>query len=174
MFQQNHHNSGVKLQYHSSHQLRLIGPRNHISRTFAPARSVVSIPPHWEAPSNAVAGPFPDISSAASACQQFGEIRNKFTKMYSTYINFQCFSELHRLKYSKESKKNPSLVLQPKKKHAPTWTHQSLVVSILVASLNVDIRRAIHKLRQVEHVLLGNVGQAQIPMLIDLPCVFSF
>ena len=34
-----------------------LGPRNHISRTFAPARSVVSTPPHWEAPSNAVAGP---------------------------------------------------------------------------------------------------------------------
>ena len=33
-----------------------------------------------------------------------------------------------------------------------------LIVSILVASLNVDVRRAIHELCQMEHVLLGNVG----------------
>lgn len=87
------------------------------------------------------------------------------------YINFRVALP----QILKESKKTSiSGASSEKKKHAPTWTHQSLVISILVASLNVDIRRAIHKLRQVEHMLLGNVGQAQIPVLIDLPFVVSF
>lgn len=66
--------------------------------------------------------------------------------------------------------------LKTKQKHTrlPSWNMQhtrsppSLVVSVLVALLNVHIRRTIHKLCQVEHVLLGDVGQAQVSMLVDL------
>ena len=167
MFQQNHHNSGVKLWLpHTSYGW---GPRNHISHTFALARSVVSTPPHWEAPSNAVAGPFQCCFGMSTVWANSQQI---FTKMYLHTVT-QCFSELQCLKYSKKVRKN-HLWCFSRKKTCPTWTHQSLVISILVASLNVDIRRAIHKLRQVEHMLLGNVGQAQIPMLIDLPFVGFF
>mmetsp|Transcript_75074 Transcript_75074/g.244090 ORF Transcript_75074/g.244090 Transcript_75074/m.244090 type:complete len:406 (+) Transcript_75074:1-1218(+) len=45
---------------------------------------------------------------------------------------------------------------------------QGLIVSVLVALLDVDIRTAIHELCQVEHVLLRDVGQAQVPVLDQL------
>ena len=164
MFQQNHHNSRCEVITPHTSGLETIFPV--LSRQLAPSFQHLLIGRLHQTP---LQGLFQTSEVLFFCMSSTGEFSQFSTNLHK-YINFQCPPECCTA--SNTERKIHLWCFIPKHSHMDD--HQSLVISILVASLNVDIRRAIHKLCQVEHMLLGNVGQAQIPMLIDLQFVFSF